>query len=430
MPLLPHRSTTTTLSWSSAAFSTQVCVIGAGVVGLAVARALAQQGRDVLLVDQASTIGSETSSRNSEVIHAGLYYPSHSLKAQLCVRGKHQLYRYCRERNIPFHQCGKLIVATQHGQVDKELKELCRQAHRNGVTDVTLVSPEEVREMEPQVHCVGGALWSPSTGVLDSHSFMTSLLTDAQDAGTTLVLNTKVTAAAAHVEFSDKKRHGGSRLLLQFADETCIACDTVINAAGLWAPRIARCFHPPPSSGSSSGWQPPRGYYAKGTYFVLQGVTPLPFSHLIYPVPEPGGLGVHATIDWVGQSVRFGPDVEWVVDEEDHPPNSPWRSTEQDPSTISLRPDPQRGIHFYDHVRQYWPDLPDDSLVPDYVGIRPKLNHPSKGPLEFQDFLIAGPALHGIQGLVHLLGIESPGLTSSMAIADYVATSQVPPLLP
>ena len=410
---MPSLSPLASLSSSSAAFSTQACVIGAGVVGLAVARALALQGRDVLLVDQASTIGSETSSRNSEVIHAGLYYPSDSLKARLCVQGKHQLYRYCHERHIPFNQCGKLIVATRHGQVEKELNELRHQAHRNGVTDVTILSPEEVHEMEPQVQCVGGALWSPSTGVLDSHSFMTSLLTDAEDAGATLVLNTKVMAAT--VESSP----GQDRILLQFADDTCVACDSVVNATGLWAPQLARYFHPPTSLGSSS-WQPPRGYYAKGTYFVLQGVRPLPFQRLIYPVPEPGGLGVHATIDWVGQSIRFGPDVEWV---EDH--TEPWLP-EQEPSTLSLRPDPQRGIRFYDHVRTYWPALPDDSLVPDYVGIRPKLNHPSNGPLHFQDFLIAGPALHGIQGLVHLLGIESPGLTSSMAIADYVATTQLP----
>lgn len=380
---------------SSAAFSTQVCVIGAGVVGLATARALARRGREVLLVDQAKTIGSETSSRSSEVIHGGLYYPSDSLKAKLCIQGRHHLYRYCQERFIPHNQCGKLIVATMPGQIENDLEGLRRQALQNGVSDVKLLSEEDVKVIEPQVRCIGGALWSPSTGVLDSHSFMNSLLSDAEHAGTTLVLNTKV--KDAYVE------DNGS-LVLHFSDDTRVECDSIVNAAGLWAPQIAQLF--PTFQGR---WNPPNAYFAKGTYFQLRGVRPLPFQHLIYPVPERGGLGVHATIDWAGHAVRFGPDVEWVD------------PTVEDPSIISLLPDPLRGMRFYEQVRKYWPDLPDDALVPDYVGIRPKLNHPSHGNLGFQDFLIAGHEVHGVKGLVHLLGIESPGLTSCMAIGDYVA---------
>jgi L-2-hydroxyglutarate oxidase LhgO len=330
------------------------------------------------------------------VIHGGLYYPCESLKARLCVQGKRQLYHYCQERNIPYNQCGKLIVATKPGQIEHELEGLRRQALQNGVTDVKILSQADVNAIEPDIQCIGGALWSPSTGVLDSHSFMTCLVADAEAEGTTIAFNTKVKEASVESTGS---------LLLRFDDDTRVVCDSVVNAAGLWAPQIAQLFH----HGQGS-WHPPRAYFAKGTYFKLQGVRPLPFQHLIYPIPEPGGLGVHATIDWAGQGIKFGPDVEWVD------------PSVEDPSTISLRPDPQRGVRFYEQVRKYWPDLPNDALVPDYVGIRPKLNHPSQGTLEFQDFLIAGQATHGVKGLVHLLGIESPGLTSSMAIGDYVAS--------
>jgi len=416
----------TTSSSVSATYSTDICVIGAGVIGLAIARALTLLGssagsggggqasqnnnnntkEEILIIDQAETIGSETSSRNSEVIHGGLYYPQNSLKARLCVEGKHRLYAYCTERNISFTQCGKLIVATRPSQRDNELQKLLQQAHQNGVTDVRLLSTEDVHVMEPHIHCTGGALWSPSTGVFDSHSFMRQLLIDAEDGGATLILKTKV--KAIHMEPLT------GRFLVHFDDDenTCIVCNKLVNAAGLWAPNLARSLHGDNlgGGGSSSPWYPPKGYFARGTYFLLHGIPrqSFPFRHLIYPVPEPGGLGVHATIDWAGQSIRFGPDVEWIKEDED------------DPSMISLSPDPERGNRFYDEVRKYWPDLPDNALIPDYVGIRPKLNHPSNGPVEFQDFLIAGPKTHGIKGLVHLLGIESPGLTSSMAIGDYV----------
>jgi L-2-hydroxyglutarate oxidase LhgO len=417
-------------------------VIGAGCVGLAIARALSLAQREVLLVDRASTIGAETSSRNSEVIHAGLYYPPKSLKARLCVQGKQQLYEYCAERYIPFNNCGKLIVAnnnsssssnsnstsssSQQQQQQQSLEALRRQALQNGVDDVRILTPDDVQVLEPQVECSGGALWSPSTGVLDSHSYMTSLLADAEASGTTtLALQTTVQDARIGGAEDSTNTTNPAPLHLKFSDGTWVSCDAVVNAAGLWAHQIARLFHPPTSSSSPSSpssptssssptttWQPPRHYFAKGTYFRLQGVRPMPFQRLIYPVPEPGGLGVHATIDWAGQSVKFGPDVEWVD-----------ASSVDDPSQISLIPDPERGDRFYEQVRKYWSHLPEDALVPDYVGIRPKLNHPSinDGTLGFEDFRIIDEETHGVKGLVHLFGIESPGLTSSMAIGDYVA---------
>ena len=323
------------------------------------------------------------------MIHGGLYYPSSSLKARFCVDGKNQIYNYCRERQIPNNPCGKLVVATNQQQFDKNLQALKQKAIQNGVTDVRILSRDEVRSIEPDVECVG-ALLSPSTGVLDSHSFFLNLLADAEDYGATLVLQTSVDDA--EIAQDSIRLH---------ADGTWIACKNVINSTGLWAHKIAKLFH------TGTAWQPPTQYFAKGTYFRLEG-RPC-FRHLIYPIPEPGGLGVHATIDWSGFSVKFGPDVEWV-------------DPSMEPDRIGLNPDSKRGDGFYDEVRKYWPRLPDGKLVPDYVGIRPKLQHPKlDGPnLPFVDFCIAQREHHGISGLVHLLGIESPGLTSSMAIGDYV----------
>lgn len=373
----------------SPAFHTQVAVIGAGVVGLAIARSLAKNGKEVIIFDRASTIGSETSSRNSEVIHAGIYYPQDSLKARFCVAGRHSLYEYIQSRHIPHKKCGKLIVATQPSQFSNELRALHEKARRNGVDDLKIVSTEDVKAMEPKVEC-HGALWSPSTGVVDSHSFMFNLLADAEEHNAQLVLNTSVDEASVDSDGICLK-----------ADDTWVRCDFVINSGGLWANHIASMFH------KSTPWQPPRGYFAKGNYFRLQGKAP--FKRLIYPVPEPGGLGVHATVDWSGPAVKFGPDVEWV-----HPSVS-------NPTKVSLDVDAQRGNRFYNEVRKYWPDLQDNQLVPDYVGIRPKLNHPSKeSPLPFSDFHIYGPETHAVPGLIHLIGIESPGLTSSMAIADHI----------
>jgi L-2-hydroxyglutarate oxidase LhgO len=376
---------------TAAAYHVQACVIGAGVIGIAVARALAQAGKEVLLLDRAPLIGSETSARNSEVIHAGLYYPPGSLKGRFCVRGKQLLYDYCESRHVSYKQCGKLVVATNEIQWTQHLPRIKEQAIANGAGDIELYSREHVQELEPQVECFG-ALWSPTTGVLDSHSFMVSLLADAEENGATLALNCKVENGSITPD----------GIITLEVDGTIITCDVLVNSAGLWADEIARLIH-----SDKDGWQPPRQFYAKGNYFRLEGVK-MPFHHLVYPMPEAaGGLGVHATIDWSGKSVKFGPDVEWF------PPDAT-------PDSLDLTPDPTRSEAFYAAIRKYWPDLPDDALVPDYAGIRPKLSHPDVATGFPVDFFIAGSDEHGVPGLIHLLGMESPGLTSSMAIAEYV----------
>jgi L-2-hydroxyglutarate oxidase LhgO len=395
----------------TAAHHVEAVVIGAGVIGLAVARALALKGKEVLILERASTIGSgksilsdggfspsfislylllETSSRNSEVIHAGLYYPKNSLKARFCVEGNKMLYDFCISHNVPFRRCGKLIVATQEQQFNIDLPKLRDHAIHNGVDDVKLISSDEVQLLEPEVQSVG-ALFSPSTGVLDSHSFMLSLLAEAENHMATLVL-------ASQVEKGEVK----DQVISLRVDGADFICDTVVNCAGLMADKIAASLH------EETTWKPPRQFFAKGNYFRLQGAKP-PFSHLVYPVPESSGLGVHATVDWTGQSTKFGPDVEWI-----------------DPSVslqdIDMDPDPSRAEAFYGEVRKYWPRLPENSIVPDYAGLRPKLHHPSlHDSSPFVDFLIAEPKDHGVPGLFHLFGIESPGLTSSMSIANYIA---------
>lgn len=400
-------SATAAAATTAAAAKVDTVIIGAGVIGLAVARALVV-GRghgEVLVLDRAGTVGSETSSRNSEVVHAGLYYPPHSLKAQLCVRGRHQLYDYCHVRHIAHQRCGKLIVATDPRHM-ATLSHLQKQAADNAVFDAEILTPDQVWAREPSLTPnLLGALWSPSTGILDSHSFMQHLVADAEDGGNfTLALHTPVHDAAVI----------DNRICI-CAGDMWLSCARVINCAGLWAGQIASLFH-----NGAAQWQPPRQYYARGTYFRLQQQQqpqrPI-FSHLIYPVPDPrGGLGVHATLDLQGL-VRFGPDVEWLD-----------AAAVDDPDGIDLAPDPARADAFYESIRSYWPDLRDGALSPDYVGVRPKLQHPAlpsmSAPrsMSFQDFVIAGPETHGVPGLVHLFGMESPGLTSSMAIADYVAT--------
>ena len=333
------------MTWvASAAYHVQVAIVGAGVIGLAVARALAQAGKEVLLLDRAARIGSETSSRNSEVIHAGIYYPQSSLKAKFCVKGKELLYKYCASRSISHLQCGKLIVATHETQWKEDLPRLKQHAIANGVVDVELVSKEQVHELEPQVDCIG-ALWSPSTGVLDSHAFMLSLLADAENHSATLALNSKVESGSIGPD--------GIQLTV---DGNHVACDVVVNSAGLWADQLARQIH------TDTRWQPPRQYFCKGNYFRLQGFK-APFVHLVYPVPEAtGGLGVHATIDWTGHGIKFGPDVEWLE--------------EANPDSIDLTPNSALSDSFYHAIRKYWPGLPENALVPDYAGIRPKLYHP------------------------------------------------------
>jgi L-2-hydroxyglutarate oxidase LhgO len=358
-------------------------VIGAGVVGLAVARALALcpkfADKELLVLEAANAIGTGTSSRNSEVIHAGIYYPAGSLKAQLCVEGKAMLYDYCEDRGIGFKRCGKLIVATNHAQV-AQLQGIIAKAAANGVNDLVLLTREQARALEPQLECVA-AVHSPSTGIIDSHALMLSLQGDFENAGGLTVINS---AVAGVFIASD-----AIKIVMQ--DGTEIHTKTLINAAGLSAPLIARSMQ-----GLDAKFVP-QAYYAKGNYFTLSGKSP--FSRLIYPVPEVAGLGVHLTLDLGGQA-KFGPDVEWVESADD------------------LLVNPARGDAFYAEVRKYWPQLQDNALQTGYAGMRPKINAPTEAAA---DFMIQGPQDHGIAGLVNLFGIESPGLTSSMAIGQRVA---------
>lgn len=354
-------------------------VIGAGVVGLAVARALALTGREVIVLEAEGAIGTGTSSRNSEVIHAGIYYPKGSLKARLCVEGKRLLYDYAGERGLPHRRCGKLIVATSEAQV-AQLSEIMAKAAANGVDDMVLLSGDQVRAMEPQLQCLA-ALHSPSTGIVDSHALMLSLQGDLEGAGGVVALKSGVVGAECV----------GDAIVLKSIDGTRLRCKSVVNAAGLGAPALARQFDGLPATSV------PTAYFAKGNYFTLAGRAP--FSRLIYPVPEAAGLGVHLTLDLGGQA-KFGPDVQWVDSADD------------------LVVDPARGDGFYAEVRKYWPGLPDGALIPGYAGIRPKISGPGEATA---DFMIAGPAVHGVRGLVNLFGIESPGLTSSLAIGDHVA---------
>lgn len=354
-------------------------VIGAGVVGLAVAAALAQAGREVIVLEAATCIGTGISSRNSEVIHAGIYYPRHSLKARLCVEGKQLLYDYCAARNIPFRRCGKLIVATSPAQIEV-LHGIRRKAMDNGVGDLILLSREQVRLLEPQIECCA-ALFSPSTGIVDSHALMLALQGDAETAGAAIAFASPLTGG---------KRSGDGMLLdVGGTEPSQWRAATVINCAGLHAQQVARSLQGVPAE------KIPPVHYAKGNYFTLSGGAR--FNHLIYPVPEAAGLGVHLTIDLSGYA-RFGPDVEWV-------------------DGLDYVVDPARADGFYAEVRKYWPQLADRALFPDYAGIRPKMAGPEAAAL---DFRIDGPAFHGVPGLVNLFGIESPGLTASLAIAGYV----------
>jgi L-2-hydroxyglutarate oxidase LhgO len=354
-------------------------VIGAGVIGLAVARRLAQAGREVIILEAAEGIGTVTSSRNSEVIHAGIYYPAGSLMARMCVRGKRALYAYCRDHGIPHRNCGKLIVATTPKETEK-LQSIKAHAAANGVDDLQTLGGEAARALEPALNC-DAALLSPSTGIIDSHAFMLALLGDAEDAGAACAFHTPVLHARARAGRIELDVGGDAPISLE--------CGLLVNAAGLGAPAVARSIDGMPLDLG------PTAYLAKGNYFGCSARAP--FSRLIYPVPEPGGLGVHLTLDMAGQA-RFGPDVEWV-------------------DTIDYAVDPARAERFYPAIRRYWPALPDGALMPSYSGMRPKIVPPA---VAVQDFLIQGPRDHGVDGLINLFGIESPGLTSSLAIADYV----------
>ncbi len=353
-------------------------VVGAGVVGLAVARALALQGREVIVLEAANAIGTGTSSRNSEVIHAGLYYPTGSLKARLCIRGRELLYSYCAERGVPHRRCGKLLVATSQAQLPG-LESIRARAQANGVLDLQWLTREQAQALEPALECVA-ALHSPSTGIVDSHALMLALQGDLEHAGGIVVLNSALALAECAQDAIELVANDGTRLQAR----------TVVNAAGLHAPRLVTRF---------AGLDPvhvPQAHYAKGSYFTLTGKAP--FSHLIYPVPEAAGLGVHLTLDLGGQA-KFGPDVQWVDSPDD------------------LLVDPARGDAFYAEVRKYWPQLRDGTLAPGYAGIRPKIHAPDAPAA---DFVIQGPQVHGVAGLVNLFGIESPGLTSALAIAEHV----------
>jgi L-2-hydroxyglutarate oxidase LhgO len=355
-------------------------VIGAGVVGLAVARRLAQAGREVIVLEAAEGIGTVTSSRNSEVIHAGIYYSAGSLMARMCVSGKLALYDYCRDHGIPHRNCGKLIVATTPNETSK-LQSIKAHAEANGVQDLRTLSGAEARALEPALHC-DAALLSPSTGIIDSHAFMLALRGDAEAAGASYAFHAPLLRGRATPEGFELDVGGEAPITL--------ACGLLVNAAGLAATTVARGIEGMPIE------LIPPAYLAKGNYFSCSARAP--FSHLIYPVPEPGGLGVHLTLDMAGQA-RFGPDVEWV-------------------DTIDYAVDPARSEKFYPAIRRYWPALPDGALLPSYSGIRPKIVPPI---VATQDFLIQGPKDHGVGGLINLFGIESPGLTSSLAIADHVA---------
>ena len=358
----------------------ECAIVGAGAVGLACARRLAMAGREVILLEAAEAIGTETSSRNSEVIHAGIYYPAGSFKARACVAGKHFLYDYCAERGVPHKRIGKLIVAGDEARIP-DLEALRAQAAANGVPDLELLTGAEVRALEPAVRAAAGLL-SPSTGIIDSHGLMLAYQGDAEELGAMIAFHAPVLRGRAADD--------GVELEVGGAEPMTLRADLVVNSAGLAAPALASRI---------AGLAPehvPKARFAKGNYFSVAGRQP--FRRLVYPMPEASVLGVHVTLDLAGQC-KFGPDLEWL----DAP---------------DYDVDPARAERFYEAVRRYFPDLADGALQPAYAGIRPKIH----GPGEPQpDFLIQGPETHGVPGLINLFGIESPGLTASPAIADEVA---------
>jgi L-2-hydroxyglutarate oxidase LhgO len=358
----------------------QVLVVGAGVIGLAVARAAALRGHDVVIAEATGGIGNGVSSRNSEVIHGGIYYPTGSLRARHSTRGRRMLYDFSASHGVAHNKCGKLIVATDAAEMTK-VEALLAQGQKNGVEGLELIGGNAARALEAELSCIG-ALASPESGIIDSHGYMTALWGELEDRGGRIAFETPVERAS----FTDGQWHvqfGGS-------DAGTVAFDAIVNAAGLGAQALARRIDGYPAD------KVPPLVLAKGNYFGFAGRAV--FSRLIYPTPVDGGLGVHVTLDLAGR-MRFGPDVEWI----DHE---------------SYTVDPRRADAFYDRIRTYWPGLPAASLVPDYCGIRPKLS----GPGETQaDFMIAGEAAHGLPRLVCLFGIESPGLTASLSLAEEVA---------
>jgi L-2-hydroxyglutarate oxidase LhgO len=361
-------------------------VIGAGVVGLAAGRALARRGLETLVLERASSIGSGVSSRNSEVIHAGLYYPAGSLKARLCVSGRQQLYAHCESHGVAHRRCGKLVVATDAAQLPG-LRALAEQAAINGVDDLRWLSRAEAQALEPALQCEA-ALLSPSTGIVDSHGLMLSLQADLEAVGGAVAL-------CSTVQHLRPSADGWVLTVLADGVEMELLAGVVVNAAGLWAPQVAE------QTAGLTAADRPTAHFSKGCYFALSGRSP--FSRLIYPLPQGAWLGVHLTLDMAGQA-RFGPDAQWLdgIDS---------------PEQLDYRVDPARAEAFYADVRRYWPGLADAALQPAYSGVRPKIHGPAQPA---PDFRIDGPAQHGHTGLVNLLGIESPGLTSSLALAQEV----------
>ncbi len=360
--------------------SVDTIIVGAGVTGLAVARRMAMAGQEVILLESADAIGTGISSRNSEVIHAGIYYPEGSLKARLCVPGRDALYGFLESHGIAFRRVGKLIVATAEDEL-AALDDLRARAEANGVDDLQPLDAAQARDLEPAVEC-WGALLSPSTGIFDTHGYMLALQGDAEDAGAVVAFSSPFEGGSLV--------QGGIQVLTGGAEPMEIRCHNLINAAGLQAQDVAAAIEGFPEAAI------PTLYYAKGNYFTLMGKGP--FKRMIYPVPAQAGLGIHSSVDLAGQA-KFGPDVEWV-------------------DTPDYDVDPGRAGGFYEAIRRYWPDLKDGALQPGYAGVRPKLVPEGKAR---GDWAIHGPETHGIEGLVNLFGIESPGLTSSLAIADHVA---------
>ncbi|QWD65206.1 NAD(P)/FAD-dependent oxidoreductase [Polynucleobacter sp. MWH-Aus1W21] len=363
-------------------------VIGAGVIGLAVAREMALQGRETILLERESAFGTISSARNSEVIHAGIYYPKDSLKAKLCVQGNRMLYEYCRTHHVVTQQYGKLIVASDESQLD-DLQAILYKAQQNQVPDIKMIAAEQAKVMEPELDCAAAVL-SASTGIVDSHGLMLSLLGGFEDAGGMIAYQSPLISAKP----IGANAQDGFELQIGGADGMKIQTKLLINCAGMSAPAIAKKIE------GLTQETIPKAYFAKGNYFSLSGKSP--FKHLIYPIPEPGGLGVHLTLDMGGQA-KFGPDVEWLeIDEENQ---------------IEYTVNPKRGEGFYEAVRKYWPGLKDNSLQPDYSGVRAKIVPPNAPA---GDFCFDTPKEHGLEGLFNLYGFESPGLTSSLAIAQYL----------
>ena len=363
-------------------------VIGAGVIGLAVAREMALQGRETILLERESAFGTISSARNSEVIHAGIYYPKDSLKAKLCVEGNRMLYEYCRTHHVATQPYGKLIVASDDSQLD-DLQAILYKAQQNNVPEIKMITGEQAKTMEPELQC-SAAVLSASTGIVDSHGFMLSLLGGFEDAGGMIAYQSPLISARP----IGSNAQDGFELEIGGADGMKIQTKLLINCAGMSAPAIAKKIE------GLAQEQIPKAYFAKGNYFSLSGKSP--FKHLIYPIPEPGGLGVHLTLDMGGQA-KFGPDVEWLeIDEENQ---------------IDYTVNSKRGDGFYAAVRKYWPGLKDNALQPDYSGVRAKIVPPNTPA---GDFCFNTPKDHGLEGLFNLYGFESPGLTSSLAIAKYL----------